>query len=162
MRYLPSVLQASEPDFPTALMFYRAALQTAKAQADPPWDPPADFMPGAEGHRRRFEWRGLLRRVNRFPEVEQGWQWLTGMAQRRVQGVPPLTLAEFEELACWFEVNRERLTALSRPSYLLEVGDGKTDSVSNLCSKLDEGPRGWEAGEVAEQIRRLRARYGEE
>src|SRR6516165_11630266 len=87
----------SEPDFPTALMFYRAALQKAKAQADTPWDPPDDFMPGEEGHRRRFEWRhggvyqrvgadgnvpdgtdvhrGLLRRVNRFPEVEQGWQW---------------------------------------------------------------------------------------
>jgi hypothetical protein len=175
----------SEPDFPTALMFYRAALQKAKAQADPPWDPPDDFMPGEEGHRRRFEWRhggvyqrvgadgnllpegtgvnrGLFRRFSRFPEVEQGWQWLTGMTQRRAQSVPPLTLAEFEELACWFEVNRERLTALSRPSYLLEVGDGKTDSVSNLCSKLDEGPRGWEAGEVAEQIRRLRARYGEQ
>jgi hypothetical protein len=65
------------------------------------------------------------------------------------QGVPPLTLAEFEELACWFEANRERLRALSLPSYLREVGDGKRDSVSNLCSKLDEGPRGWEAGEVA-------------
>jgi hypothetical protein len=175
----------SEPDFPTALTFYRAALQKAQAQADPPWEPPVDFMPGAEEHRRRFEWRhggvyqrvdadgnvlpegtdvkrGLFRRCNRFPEVEQGWAWLVGMTQRRVKGVPPVTLAEFDELACWFEANREPLTALSRPSYLLEVGDGKTESVSNLCSKLEEGPRGWEAGEVAEQIRRLRARYGED
>ena len=34
-----------EPDFPTALAFYRDALAQAKAQADPPFDPPADFMP---------------------------------------------------------------------------------------------------------------------
>ena len=174
----------SEPDFPTALAFYRAALQKAKAQADPPWDPPVDFMPGEEEHRRQFEWRhgglyqrvdadgnvlpegtdvhrGRSRRFSRFPEVEQGWQWLSGMTQRRAQGVPPLTVAEFEELACWFKANRERLDALSRPSYLLEVGDGKRDSVMNLGSKLDEGPMGWEASEVAARIRRLRARYGE-
>ena len=69
---------------------------------------------------------------------------------RRVRGAGLLFLA-----------NQDRLT-VSRPSYLLEVGDGNRDSVSNLCSKLDEGPRGWEAGEVAEQIRRLRVRYGEE
>ena len=96
----------SEPDFPTALRFYRAALQTAKAQADPPWDPPADFIPGAEWYRRWFEWRHagvyhgpdgnvlpegtdvhrcLFRRFSRFPEVEQRWQWLVGMTQRRTQ-----------------------------------------------------------------------------
>jgi hypothetical protein len=173
-----------EPDFPTALTLYRAALQKAKAQADPPWDPPVDFMPGEEEHRCQFEWRhgglyrrldadgnvlpertdvnrGLFRRFTRFPEVEQGWQWLAGMTQRQAQGVPPLTVAEFEELACWFKANRERLDALWRPSYLLEVGDGKRDSVMNLGSMLDEGPRGWKAGEIAAQIRRLRARYGE-
>src|SRR5262245_14141921 len=83
-----------EPDFPTALAFYRAALQKAKAQADPPWDPPDDFMSGAEEHRRLYEWRhggafrrvdadgkvlpegtdvhrGLFRRFGRFPEVQQ-------------------------------------------------------------------------------------------
>jgi hypothetical protein len=174
----------SEPDFPTALAFYRAALQKAKAQADPPWEPPDDFMPGAEEQRRLFEWRhggafrrvdadgnvlpegtdvnrGLFRRCDRFPEVQQGREWLAGMIQRRADGVPPVTIAEFENLASWFAAHQDRLTALSRPSYLLEVGDGRQDSVSNLRCKLDEGPRGWDAGEVAEQIRRLRARYGE-
>src|SRR5215471_12488367 len=63
-----------EPDFPTALMLYRAALQKAKAQADPPWDPPTDFLPGAEGHRRRFEWRhgGVYQRV--APQPASTWQ----------------------------------------------------------------------------------------
>jgi hypothetical protein len=173
-----------EPDFPTALAFYRAALQKAKAQADPPWDPPDDFMPGAEGQRRLFEWRhggafrrvdadgnvlpegidvnrGLFRRFDRFPEVQQGWEWLAGMAQRRAQGVSPVTIADFEQLASWFLANQDRLTALSRPSYLLEVGEGQRDSVTNLRGKLDEGPRAWDAGEVAERIRRLRARYGD-
>jgi hypothetical protein len=127
----------SEPDFPTALAIYHAALQPAKAQAEPPWDPPEDFLLGAKEQRRLYEWRhggvyrrvdadgnvlpegtdihgGLCRRFDRFSEVQQGWQWLSGMALRGAQGVPPLTVAEFAELASWFEANQDRLTVLSR------------------------------------------------
>jgi hypothetical protein len=50
---------------------------------------------------------------------------------------------------------------VSRPSYLLEVGEGQRDSITKLRGKRDDGPRAWDAGEVAEQIRRLRARYGD-
>jgi hypothetical protein len=39
-----------EPDFAKALQFYREALQTAQAQANPPWDPPEDFLPWAQEH----------------------------------------------------------------------------------------------------------------
>jgi hypothetical protein len=46
--------------------------------------------------------RGLIRRCDRFPEVQAGWEWLSGMMQRRAQGVPPVTIAEFEKLASWF------------------------------------------------------------
>jgi hypothetical protein len=173
-----------EPDSPQALAFYRAAVQKAKAQAEPPWDPPEDFLPRAEAQCRLFEWRhggtfrrvdaegnivpegtdvhgGLLRRFDRFPEVRQGWYWLAGMVKRRTDGVPPLTVAEFEKLACWFVANLDRLTALARPSCLLEVGKGRKDSVINLRCQVDEGPRAWNAGAVAEQLRQLRARYGE-
>jgi hypothetical protein len=75
---------------------------------------------------------GLLRRLDRFPEVRQGWYWLAGMVKRRTDGGPPLTVAEFEKLACWFVANFDRLTALARPSCLLEVGKGRKDSVINL------------------------------
>jgi hypothetical protein len=173
-----------EPDYPEALAFYRAALQTAKAQAAPPWDPPDDFLPRADEHYRRFEWRhggtfervdadghilpqgtdvnrGLVRRFPRFPEVRQGWRWLAGMVKRRIDGVPPVSIAEFERLAAWFVANQDRLLALSQPSCLLEVGKGRNDSVLNLRCQLDEGPRAWNAGAVAEQLRHLRARYGE-
>jgi hypothetical protein len=173
-----------EPDYPQALAFYRAAVQNAKAQADLPWDPPEDFLPRAEAPYRLFEWRhgsafrrvdaddnilpegtdvdgGLIRRFDRFPEVQQGWYWLAGMVKRRTDGVPPVTVAEFEKLASWFVANLDRLTALSRPSCLLEVGNGRKDSVINLRCKLDRGPRAWDAGVVAEQLRQVRTRYGE-
>lgn len=172
-----------EPDFPTALAYYGAALQKAKAQAEPPWDPPDDFLPRAEAPYRLFEWRhggalrrvdtdgnilpegtdvncGLWRRCDRFPEVRQGWYWLAGMVKRRTDGVPPVSVAEFEKLASWFVANLERLTALSRPSCLLEVGNGRKDSVINLRCQLDRGPRAWDAAVVAEQLRQVRTRYG--
>jgi hypothetical protein len=174
----------SEPDFAKALAFYRDALRKAKSQVDPPWDPPEDFMAGTARHRRLCEWRqgsefrrvdadgnvlpegtdvnlGLVRAFYRFPEVQEGWGWLVGMALRQADGVPPVTIAEFEKLVSWFDVNEKRLMSLSRPSCLLEVGDGRKETIVNLRWTLDEGPRGWHAGEVAEQIRRLRTYYGD-
>src|SRR5262249_30893092 len=47
----------SEPDYPEALACYRDALQKAKAQAEPSWDPPEEFLPRAEARCRLFEWQ---------------------------------------------------------------------------------------------------------
>ena len=72
---------AAEPDFPGALAFYRDALGRVKAQDDPPFNPPADFMPNLTDmpELRLFNWRTW----EHFPEV--------------TAGVPPVTEAEFRE-----------------------------------------------------------------
>jgi hypothetical protein len=69
-------------------------------------------------------------------------------------------LAEFEELATWFKANEGRLAALSRQSScLLDVGNGRQDTVTNLHCGLEAGPKDIHAGEVAEAVRRVRKRY---
>src|SRR5690348_615988 len=65
---------AAEPDFTVALDFYRDALQRAKMQSDPPFDPPPDFMPNLSDlpHLRVLNWRT----ITRFPDVHSGCNWL--------------------------------------------------------------------------------------
>jgi hypothetical protein len=151
---------AAEPDFPTALAFYRDALAQAKAQADPPFDPPADFMPNLADlpDARLLNWRTRWR----FPDVNAGWWWLSEMYDRVISGRPPVTEAEFRELADWFAANDERVYALSLPSQVLDLGGGRRTSSANLRWGLTCGPRARGAGEVAEDLRRLRALYGKE
>jgi hypothetical protein len=133
-------------------------LEQARARADPPFNPPADFQTGLADlpHLRLSNWRNQLR----FPQVHEGWDWLAGMVLRYQQGIPPVTEAEFGQLADWFQANADRLTALARPSGLLDVGGGRTMTVVNLSFGLSDGPRAVHAGEVAEDVRQLRSRYG--
>jgi hypothetical protein len=144
-----------EPDFQTALDHYRMAIDQAKAQSEPPWDPPADYGQTDLPHLRLWNWR----RAN-FPEVAEARFWLFGMVLRRIHGEPPVGEAEFAELATWFNANADRLLDLSRPSYLLDLGNGRKDTVTNLRYRLERGPRSPSAGEVAEDLRRLRERHG--
>lgn len=125
---------AGEPDFPTALAFYRAALQRAQAQTDPPFDPPPDFMPNLMDapHQRRRNWRNHVR----FPEVHAGWDWLAEILGRVLDGVPPVSTAEFDDLARWFSAHESRLYPLSAPSHSLEVDAGRTVMLANLCYGL--------------------------
>jgi hypothetical protein len=147
-----------EPDFPTALAFYREALQRAMMQTDPPFDAPADFMPTLTDlpALRRLNWRNQVR----FPDVHAGWDWLMEMLRREQEGIPPVSAAEFEELAHWFEANESRLYQISSPAYSLDVGEGRAISLANLRYGLRQGVRASGAGELAEDLRRLRARYG--
>jgi hypothetical protein len=141
-------LFAQEPDFPKALAFYREALNEAKTQADPPFDPPPDFMPNLKDIPRLhvLNWR------DRFPKLHEAWDWLGEMLGRSAEGIPPVSEAEFAELAEWFECNRERLYELSQPSYLLELGDGRKTSPANLRYGLWQGPRVSGAGELARDL----------
>ncbi len=151
---------AAEPDFPVALAFYRDALTRAKAQADPPFDPPADFMPHLADlpDARLLNWRTRWR----FPDVNAGWLWLSEMHDRAKNGRPPVTETEFAELADWFAANDERVYALSLPSQILDVGGGRKTSSANIRWGLTCGPRARGAGQVAEDLRRLRTLYGED
>jgi hypothetical protein len=151
---------AAEPDFPVALAFYRDALARAKAQADPPFDPPADFMPNMADmpDARLLNWRTRWR----FPDVNAGWWWLSEMYDRVISGRPPVTEAEFGELGDWFAANDNRLYELSLPSQILDLGGGRKTSSANLRWGLTGGSRAKGAGKVAEDLRRLRTVYGEE
>lgn len=150
----------NEPDFATALALYRDALTQAQAGTDPPFDPPSDFLPHLQDlpYLRLINWRSKVR----FPDVHAGWDWLMEMLHRRQTGIPPVSASEFAELARWFGANDARLYQLSLPSQLLELGDGRSTSVSNLRYGLRQGVRGSRAGELAEDLRQLRARYGGE
>ena len=148
---------AREPDFPMALAFYREALQRAQAQTDPPFDPPDEFMPNLTDlpALRRLNWRNPVR----FPDVHAGWDWLAEMLRREQEGIPPVSTAEFEELARWFQANEDRLYHASLPSHLLDLGAGRTTSLTNLRFGLRRGVKEYGAGELAEDLRRLRTRY---
>jgi hypothetical protein len=146
-----------EPDFPTALVFYQDAIQRAQAQSDRPFDPPPDFLPNLMDtpHQRRRNWRNHVR----FPEVHAAWDWLAEILGRVLDGVPPVSTAEFEELNAWFSANESRLHQLSAPSYALEAGEGRTIALANIRYGLRQGVRASGSGKLAEDLRRLRARY---
>ncbi len=111
----------------------------AKAQADPPFDPPTDFMPNMADlpEVRLLNWRTRWR----FPDVDAGWWWLSEMFGCVTEGKPSVTEAEFAELADWFAANDERLYQLSLPSQLLDLGGGRKTSSANLRWKKAGGPR---------------------
>jgi hypothetical protein len=146
-----------EPDFPVALAYFRTALERAGASTDPPFDPPPEFLPNHPTPYLRVE---LWRSAERFPEVRAGLDWLSEMLGRLVEGVPPVSEAEFAELAAWFGLNDAGLLARARPSELLDVGGGRRVWGANLRYSLAKGPRADGAGRVAEDVRQLRARYG--
>jgi hypothetical protein len=149
---------AHEPDFPVALDAYRAALSEAGAAgADPPLYPPADFLPGQPEWWRLEEWR----RPRWYHGVLAAWDWLYEMLDRLRKGIPPVTEAEFADLAGWFGQNSERLYRLALPSQLLDLGDGRMRSCGDLRAGLAKGARAREAGKLAEDLRQLRARYGD-
>jgi hypothetical protein len=78
-----------------------------------------------------------------------------------LKGAPPVTELEFQELGAWFEQNDERLSNLCKPSGLLDCGNGRTTSTSSIRYGIQRGPRDLEAGELAVELRQLRARYGD-
>jgi hypothetical protein len=147
---------AHEADFPVALAAYRDALSKAAADDDPPFYPPADFLPGEPEWWRLEEWR----RPRWYDGVRTARRWLSEMLGRLREGIPLVTGAEFAELAEWFKRNDERLYRLALPSQLLDLNDGRLTSCGSLRHDIAKGPRARGAGKLAEDLRRLRARYG--
>jgi hypothetical protein len=147
---------AREPDFPRALEEYRAAIAQAKAEPEPPFDPPADYRPDLDRYERCRSWRWY-----RFPKVSDGWEWLVAIFTRAMRGVAPVTEVEFQELAAWFEQNADRMSKLCPSPELLDRGHERPTDTTNIRYDLRKGARSREAGELAEVLRQLRARYGD-
>ena len=146
---------ANEPDFPVALEWYRQALEEA-ARGDPPFYPPADFEPNLSQRQRVEKWRWS----RRYPQVQAAWSWLGTFLERWNTGIAPVTEAEFHELEDWFHANDRRLDQLSESS-LLDLGNGKKACASSIRYGLGRGPRDSRVTELVEDLRKIKARYGD-
>lgn len=149
----------TEPDFPVALAFYRVAVLRAKDQADPPFDPPSSFLPNLldQPQHRYLYWRTHAR----FPEVQDGREWLYEIDGRRDAGIPPVTEGEYHDLLSWLEAHAQRLRALAAPAGLHLPWGGGRDWVGCLLDKARRGPRRVGAGEAAQAVRLLQAQHGD-
>ena len=153
---------AREPDFPVALAMLKDELTRAKASTDPPFDPPEDVQSEQRyPHIRRENWR----HAGRFPALCEASGWLREMDHRLTHGIPPCCEAEHAELASWFAEHESGLDAVAKqldPDGLMPVGNGRRVTCWHVRFWLREGPRGEGSGRVAEEIRQLKARYGEQ
>jgi len=122
-----------EPDFPVALENYRQALATS------PKSCPASAS---------------------SPEANQAFFWMYELLDRVRRAIPPVTAAEFGELQAWFTAHDARLSQLSMPSQMLDLGDGHRIAPGNVRYDLRKGPRAIGAGEVAQIVRRLKVLFG--
>jgi hypothetical protein len=144
---------AAEPDFPTALAGYRATVQQARAARDPPFEPPDYYLPASPLRQRRRDWR----RGRHYPAVDAAWWWLFEMLRRVAQHKPPVTEAEFQALAAWFEAQEE--AGLFPRDHVFDLGGGRNSSVGNIRFSLAGGPRAMGVTELVEDLRLLQARY---
>jgi len=139
------------PDYARAVAALRAA-----AAADPLGPPPGWFEPGRSPPDRFMAWC----RSRPRPGVEATRAWAAELLLRALGGTPPVTDAEFERLAAWVRANEMRLRTLADTDGLVPLGDGSGAVLDGVLAALGRGPRWPGAGEVAEIMRRLRARYG--
>ena len=142
---------AREPDFPRAVDALRAAVA-----ADPLGPPPGWFEPARDPVERFFAWCG----ANPRPAVDAARAWAAELLLPAVDGIPPVTAAEFAELAAWVRENEDRQRARAAVDGLVPVGDGSGAVLDEVLARFDRGPRWPGAGEAAEVARRLRARHG--
>jgi hypothetical protein len=156
-----------EPDFPVALAACHAALTRARLSVDPPWVPPDEFEFGADRNGLREAVRRQNWRHRKFPEAVAALEWLHEMRHRKVEGIPPVTEAEFAELAGWLESNAARLDRLAdrNSPELLDVGRvGRSvhpERVRSWMVRFDlrAGARAAGSGRCAEIVRRLRSLF---
>jgi hypothetical protein len=148
---------AAEPEFPVALGCYQEAVQQATVQRDPPWEPWPSFLPKQAPNLRRWYWRDS----SNFPDVSDARMWVMELHQRIVFGVPSVSEVEFHSLGAWFEANAERMERQALPARWFTLGSGRLASVSTIRHGLAKGYRAFGGGESAQDLRRLRALYGE-
>jgi hypothetical protein len=144
----------AELDFPKALAWYRAAVQQARVASDPPFDPPADYLPGLPVRQRRRDWR----HGRHYSGIDAAWWWLFEMLRRVAKGKPPVSEAEFASLVVWFHAHAAQL---GPGEHLVDLGAGRQTSVGYLRYRLALGPQVKGATEVVEELRRIHAQHAD-
>ena len=137
-----------ETDFPQALREFEEAL--ARARQDPQFMPPVEFMPTEPEIRRRRYWRQS--REDR--ELYQSGLWLNAMWTRVVQGIPAVTLKEWEAMTSWYQQHR----AMLPKSWTVKVGE-KEYNLHEVDTLRSHDARDFEAGVHLMVLRELFARF---
>jgi hypothetical protein len=146
-----------EPDFDECLAEFKAAIEEAMAQDDPPYTPEGYLPLNNAGDVVRL---GLYRDEH-FPRLKAATTWLFEL-DRRIHGeIPPCGSNEFRALAKWFDANEDRLRMIEQatPRGLIQTGMSTDEPLWAIKSNLEEGPRAEGSGKLAERIRQLRRLY---
>jgi hypothetical protein len=93
---------AAEPDFATALAEFKAAVESARADAGRPLTPPADYFPSKDYPGMTSEHRRALWLEASHPVLAVAYEWLGAILLRVVGGIPPVTVGEFNDLQAWY------------------------------------------------------------
>ena len=91
--------------------------------------------------------------------AERSHEHLCELGRRALDGVPPCSVVEFAELAAWLAANGASLPTVNGWKKDLDLGDGTTATLSGLTWRVQRGPTAEGSGEVAQTIRRLKARH---
>ncbi len=137
-----------EPDFPQALREFEEALQEAKQ--DPHYLPPPEFMPHASEVRRRRYWRLDTMSV----PVQESWLWLTAMYCRVLEGIPAVSLQEWDMLTTWYHAHRQEMARWTIQAVDREMTIPCLDQALEQITARDV-----EAGKYAAILRQLYARF---
>ena len=103
-------------------------------------------------------YRGL-RRPYGTGEAVRRHDHLWELGRRALDGVPACSVAEFAGLAAWLAANGAGLPGGAGWPPAIDVGDGTAVTLPDLAWRVGKGPTAAGSGQVAETIRKLRARY---
>jgi hypothetical protein len=95
--------------------------------------------------------------------AQEGWTWLAGMVLRVARGVPTVAEAEFQALTDWLGAALKDVDGASLEEVLIDLRTAFGTIYQAIplylwTSMRDGGPRGLDAGQQAEAVRRLQAR----
>lgn len=153
----------NEPDFPQALREYEEAIERARESGT--WLPPSTFMPHETEIRRRRFWRIH----GKHREVQSALIWLITMYCRVNEGIPAVTLTEWDFLLHWFENHSEAdlklmLEHIAPKQSLdtlrseLEKRDGRSDDAAIYAAILRQlYAEAYRQGQVTESVQSARS-----
>jgi hypothetical protein len=138
-----------ETDFPQALEELEAAY--ARARQNPQFMPPPEFMPTENDIRRRRYWRDGKTPV----ELHDAVQWVIGMLVRVNEGIPAVTLKEWEAMRHWYQAHRSELPN----HWTVEIKDKKYNLQAVDGFVKNNEPKVYQAGVQLMVLRELYSRY---